>query len=114
MSTPNMRKSSASLSLEGHQPFAIRGPPAEWFGFLDLHSKGRYAPLDLRNTGSSGSRGSHLAAGHMSRGPHSYRHQRRLTTPSISHWCAFAMAVCRTVGRSVEKDVAGGVEYSTR
>src|ERR1700730_12062718 len=66
--------------------------PADWLGFLDLHSKRRYAPLDLRNTGSSGSRGPHVPAGRMSRGPHSYRHQRRLTTLSISLWCTFAMA----------------------
>src|SRR5215470_4507564 len=31
------------LIAGGHQPFAIRGPPADWLGFLDLHSKRRYA-----------------------------------------------------------------------
>jgi hypothetical protein len=51
------------------------GPPADWLAFLDFHSKRRYAPLDLRDTGSSGSDGPHLPAGRMSRGRHSYRHQ---------------------------------------
>jgi len=68
------------------------GAPADWLGFLDFYSKRRYAPLDLRNTGSSGSDGPHLPAGRMSRGPRSYRHQWRLTTLSISHCCTFAMA----------------------
>ena len=64
------------LIAGGHQLFAIRGPPADW----TFIPKRRYAPLDLRNTGSSGSRGPHVPAGRMSRGPHSSRHQRRLTT----------------------------------
>src|SRR5580692_3297613 len=75
--------------------------PADWLGFLDLHSKRRYAPLDLRNTGSSGSDGPHLPAGRMSRGPHSYRHQWRLTTLSISHCCTLAMADTRSAAGQV-------------
>jgi hypothetical protein len=89
------------------------GPPADWLGFLDFHSKRRYAPLDLRNTGSSGSDGPHLPAGRMSRGPHSYRHQRRLTTLSISHWCTFAMADARSAVRQ-KTMLRGGVKCSTR
>jgi hypothetical protein len=77
------------------------GPPADWLGFLDFHSKRRYAPLDLRNTGSSGSDGPHLPAGRMSRGPHSYRHQWRLTTLSISHCCTLAMADTRSAAGQV-------------
>jgi hypothetical protein len=53
---------------------------------------------------SPGSRGPHLPPGCMSRGPHSYRHQRRLITLSIAHWGTFAMADTRSaVGQ--EKDV---------
>src|ERR1700745_3714590 len=40
MVSPDMRKRSASRSPGSPQPFAIRGPPADWLGFLDLHSKG--------------------------------------------------------------------------
>ena len=68
--------------------------------FWTFIPKGDYPPLDRRNTGSPGSCGPHLPAGCMSRGPYSYRHQRRLTTLSISHLCAFAMAdTGRLLGR---------------
>src|SRR5215472_330474 len=103
------KKLGLLIAGRGRELFAIRGPRADW----TFIPKGDNAPLDLRNTGSSGSRGPHVAAGRMSRGSHSYRHQRRLTTLSISHWCTFAMADARLAVRQ-KKMLRGGVERSTR
>src|SRR5215813_5575847 len=62
-------KKLSLLIAEKPSAFAIRGPPADWLGFLDLDSKRRYAPLHLRNTGSLHGVGRICRpAGRMSRG----------------------------------------------
>src|SRR5260370_13958584 len=108
MVSPDMRKSSASDRREAISFLQFAGLRLIGWALWTFIPKGDMPRwtcviLEVWIAWAASAGWAHVA------GPHSYRHQRRLTTLSISHWCTFAMADARLAVRQ-KKMLRGGVE----